>query len=1006
MNGLRVRSSAFFFFFSFGAAWAQQAFVPQIIATSGSPSSALFGLYRGNLVKSADRGSTWNPLYFTAPGLPQPPVQGFDIDQLNPSVIYLATTGAGGTFWKSTDGGTTWGKAIAGLPAGATVDNFKQVLDTPSANTLLYVKAGNTLYKSTDQGASWNYQGTLPGAAGRLEIADGRHAWMYYIDPTTLAVSFSGDEGHSWNLTGGSVPAMLQNGVILGSAVLYFNPSELLISVDGQGSGQGSWISTNAGGSFQDGSSIGLGPFSKIFSYTYGPLYGSTPNFSGSYRSTDSAQSWQAIGITGDHYTVTAVDPGVRTTVYGLKTPFGGTSPNAVVTSSDSGNTWTTIPATITPTIAQPVTGYNITLQQGAPYSVSFTAQTFEDPTWQTPVTVATSGESWIQVAASSGSTPLADSLTISSAGLAPGTYTSTIRISAPQTTNKSVSVPVTLTIKPLGSIGPGYLVSTIAGNGSASGAQTSGAATSVPIGAAKALTLDNGGNLLISAGSRIWRYSGGNLTALAGNGSNGSNGDGSDPLSASISDPDAIALDSTGTLYFTEFAFQRVRKLAAGSISTPLDMTRPGVNQTGVTLSVGSHSLLFDSVNRMLLTGPAGLLRYDFARLTIATAYSFTDPYGTVADSAGNLYISDRGKHQIFKVTPSGAVTLVAGTGLAGFSGDGGPAAQAQLNTPMGLALDSLGVLYIADSGNNRIRTITADGNIHTIAGSGVPGFSGDGQTADFASFLNPSAVAVDASGAIYVADAGNNRVRKLVTQGTPAPKIGAIVGPNRATKLSPGSLFALYGEQFVAPGVIAQVGTAPWPKSMAGVSISINGYLAPIWFVTPNQINGQIPFEVTSGTATLTIATNGSAAVQTTFQVVPAEPDVLVQGGGNQAIAVNAPYCGSACVNTPSNPAHAGDVEVLYLTGIGIPIPEIAVATGEASPVPPPQLISEANYAYSITMASQTTTVSFLGYAPGIPALVQANFQIPAGLGPGDYSVVVTVNGESSVPTTISVK
>ena len=96
--------------------WAQQSFVPTVIATPGSPSSILFGVYGGALSRSADLGKTWTPLYITQAGLPQPPVNGFAVDPLNSSTVYLATTFAGGMFWKSTDGGQTWFQASAGLP--------------------------------------------------------------------------------------------------------------------------------------------------------------------------------------------------------------------------------------------------------------------------------------------------------------------------------------------------------------------------------------------------------------------------------------------------------------------------------------------------------------------------------------------------------------------------------------------------------------------------------------------------------------------------------------------------------------------------------------------------------------------------------------------------------------------------------------------------------------------------------------------------------------------------
>src|SRR5262249_4845207 len=155
-----------------------------------------------------------------------------------------------------------------------------------------------------------------------------------------------------------------------------------------------------------------------------------------------------------------------------------------------------------------------------------------------------------------------------------------------------------------------------------------------------------------------------------------------------------------------------------------------------------------------------------------------------------------------------------------------------------------------IADSGNQRIRTITSDGKIHTIAGSGIPGFTGDGQTGDFVSFMNPAAVAVDAKGNIFVADAGNNRVRMLVLQSTPnqpppppVPQPTAIGGPNGAKKLSPGSIFQLYGT--VLSTVTTNVTTAPWPATLGKVAITINGIPAPLYYVSPTQINGQVPFE-----------------------------------------------------------------------------------------------------------------------------------------------------------------
>ncbi len=144
----------------------------------------------------------------------------------------------------------------------------------------------------------WLLQGALPGSAGSMAIAEARRAWMYYVEPSTLQVFFTANEGYSWQQMG-SVPASLQNAVIPGLGVLYFNPSTLLVDVEGQGSGQGPYASKDGGTSFTSASSAGLGDFTQILSYSSGPTYATTPGYVGTYRSTDNAQTWQSLGVTG-----------------------------------------------------------------------------------------------------------------------------------------------------------------------------------------------------------------------------------------------------------------------------------------------------------------------------------------------------------------------------------------------------------------------------------------------------------------------------------------------------------------------------------------------------------------------------------------------------------------------------------------------------------------------------------------------------------------------------------
>ncbi len=139
--------------------------------------------------------------------------------------------------------------------------------------------------------------------------------------------------------------------------------------------------------------------------------------------------------------------------------------------------------------------------------------------------------------------------------------------------------------------------------------------------------------------------------------------------------------------------------------------------------------------------------------------------PFGVAVDAAGNLFVAEFGKNRVSKVSAGGAVSVLAGSGVAGYSGDGGAAASAMLKTPQGVAVDAAGNVYIADTGNNRVRVVSG-GNISTYAGNGSGGYDRDGVAAVSTQVGNPVAVAVDSSGSLYIAD-GSARVRKVFPNG-----------------------------------------------------------------------------------------------------------------------------------------------------------------------------------------------------------------------------------------------
>jgi streptogramin lyase len=268
---------------------------------------------------------------------------------------------------------------------------------------------------------------------------------------------------------------------------------------------------------------------------------------------------------------------------------------------------------------------------------------------------------------------------------------------------------------------------------------------------------VDSAGNVTVVAGKGPLLGNGGYPVFTKDHGwteDTGYTGDGGPAVDAQLSLPFAIAFDAQGNLYISDHGNDVIRKVDTNGIITtvvgtgPTDTFLKGQWVPGVQPKGGDG-------------GPA-------------TQGVLQSPWGITFDAQGNLYIADRDHQAIRKVDMNGIITTVAGTGVQGYSGDGGPATKAKLNKPLGVVFDAAGNMIIADENNARIRNVDTNGIITTVGGTGDVGCSGNGGPATAATVANPHGIGLGPDGSLYVSEGDCNAVRKIDTHGTILPVMG----------------------------------------------------------------------------------------------------------------------------------------------------------------------------------------------------------------------------------------
>jgi uncharacterized protein (TIGR03437 family) len=552
-------------------------------------------------------------------------------------------------------------------------------------------------------------------------------------------------------------------------------------------------------------------------------------------------------------------------------------------------------------------------------------------------------------------------------------------------------------------------VITTVAGAGTTGFGGDNGPATSAQLWNADSIALDAAGDLYIGDqwNMRVRKVSGGIITTIAGNG-NADAGDGGPADGAQLDTPSGIAVDGGGDVFIGDNIDARIREVSNGMITTAARVGVPwgiAVDAAG-DLFATQGSTIVEVTRGVVTTVAGGGMPNSLGDNGPATKAYLTLPYGVAVDSAGDLYIADTFNNRIRKVT-SGIITTVVGCNLNCELGDGGPASSTTLSGPMGVMVDASDRLYIADTNNNRVRMVS-NGIITTVAGSAyLPGFGGDGGPATSAQLNSPWGLASDSLGSLYIADRGNAVIRRVS---------GGVI-----TTIAGGG--TEYGENI--PATSAQIG---YPD---GIAVDSDGNV----YITDGASN-RVHMLVPSGTpcafavdpASLAdVASAGNSlvvnvqtasgcawAVQSLPDWITISGNPLGSGPGSATLVV-APNAGSARSGTVS------------IAGIPAPIAQagapLSIAVGgvvnDASYTAPvaPGSIAAAFGAFPLTApvigTTWPTSISGLSLQFGDGKLAplffasggQVNFQVPWELaGQSGSTVTATLNGQTGPAQTVS--
>ena len=554
-------------------------------------------------------------------------------------------------------------------------------------------------------------------------------------------------------------------------------------------------------------------------------------------------------------------------------------------------------------------------------------------------------------------------------------------------------------------------VITTVAGNGAVSFGGDNGPAAGAQLYNPLGITLDALGNLYIADGwnSRVREVSNGVITTVAGSGSGGGTagpmrlgigvfvGDGGPATSALLNLPTSVAVDSAGDIYIADGLNLRVRKIAGGIVTTVAGdggFAGLAVDSSGnLYIADADNSRILKISNGVTTTVAGNGVRGFAGDNGPATSAQLFSPQAIAVDSAGNLYIADTYNNRIRKVA-GGVITTFAGSSASSNFpplGDNGPAISAHLNLPTGVAVDREDNLFIVDSQNHRIRKIS-NGLITTIAGGGTSG--ADNGPATDAQLFGPGGIAVGPDGKVYVSD--NNRIRVLTPNTKPDITANGIVPVYSSVSfIQQGSWASIYGSNLADE-------TALWrgdfPTSLGGVSVTIDNKPAYLWFVSPFQINLQVPDDSMTGPVSVVVTTPSGTATST-VTLASYSPSFSLLGDNKHVTAEIATPNGSGAYASgtydligPTNtfsfntrPVKPGETLTVFGVGFGPTTPAVPAGKAFSGSAPTSNPVT-------ITIGGVKANVSYSGITQA--GLYQINVTVPNAAS-GDQPVQATVNG-----------